>query len=74
MIDYRGFIFLIGIMFVALLLMFGLKVIPLSVLAIMAYFLNKDVKKEDNCDDVDMYGCYPDYKSFNRNKDFLDER
>jgi len=72
-IDYRGFVFILGIMGVGILLMLGLKVLSLALIALMAYHLNKEFI-EDVEEDDEIYGCPPDYKSFNRNKDFLDER
>lgn len=69
---YKGFIFIVGIMAVAILLMFGLKVFSLLLIALMAYHLNKAPLDDEDYDEC-MYGCPTDYKSYNRNKDFLDD-
>lgn len=71
---YKDFIFIVGVMIMALLYMLSFKVLALIVIAIMAYFLNKQPSQPINNDDDEIrYGCPTDYKVYNRNKDFLDE-
>lgn len=69
---YKGFIFIVGMMAVAILLMFGLKVFSLLLIALMAYLLNKAPMDDEDYDE-EVYGCPPDYKSYNRNEEFLDD-
>lgn len=42
-------------------------------MAFILIILKPKQDKEIDEDDV-IYGCRPDYKSYNRNKDFLDEQ
>jgi len=66
----KNFVFYTGIIVVAVLLMFSLKFLAICSLVWMFWKLNT---MPDEVEEEKMYGQAPDYKSFNRDKDFLDE-
>lgn len=67
------FLLLLGAMSMALMFMIGLKVLSIAGLVLMLYWFNSFKDNEPVSEDLFVYGATPDYKSYNRDEDYLDD-